>query len=96
MGKRSDAIRALLARQQVAENKMAKSGQFPPEVIKSVRVAVVMAAQAIGEIHDDIDLDAALARVGEALNKFRTQSRDDDGYGAATFHEIVRDLENAR
>jgi signal peptidase I len=94
LGRRIDAI---FARQAADGTEKKNSPMYPGSVGDDVLGAVVAARGAVGHIGSSEDahafLSAAVLRVAEAHEQWRSNEVDEDGYGSATFHEIRRDLD---
>jgi hypothetical protein len=82
-------IEQIFDKQFAEGQRMLASHMFPDHIARSVLVAANMAREAVGDVPSGaFDLAAARARVAAALERFRDLDDDEDGYGAATFHEL--------
>jgi len=81
---------------QFADAKRRMNNSYWGNTGYDVQSAAGRAESAIGDMQPGEEvgpfLAAALERVRESKSQFAEYNDDDDGFGAATFHEILRDL----
>jgi hypothetical protein len=88
---------AIFAKQDADAAEKRSSPMYPPSVASDVLRASVAARGVVGRIQPGWTahafLAAAVVRVADAHERWRSEEEDEDGFGSATFHEIRRDLD---
>lgn len=90
-----EAIQRLFDAQLATATRYEASGRYPGDVIHAIRSATLAAREAVTRTLATAPAASPkkLSQAIEAaLPAWQERELDDDGYGAATFHELARDV----